>query len=94
MTEQTKRKPQADRINDKYGLMCDYYASLLARCHQSIRTNEVLSKLDPMGQKTSATSLFIRVCSRMDEAQKERLTPDNMLKMSAVKTEAKQAVNS
>ena len=30
----------------------------------------------------------------MDEAQKEKLTPDNMLKMSAVRTEAKQVANS
>lgn len=94
MNNQIPKKTQKDRVNDKYGLMCDYYASLLARCHQSVKTNDVLSKLDPMGQKTSATSLFIRVCSRMDEAQKDKLTPDNMLKMSAVKTEAKQVANS
>jgi len=28
----------------------------------------LLNKLDPMGQKTSATTLFIRACARMDKA--------------------------
>ena len=52
MVQETVKKYQKERINDKYGAMCDYYATLLGRCHESVRTNETLSKLDPMGQKT------------------------------------------
>jgi hypothetical protein len=51
MTNTVVKKSQKERINDKYGAMCDYYANLLARCIESVRINETLSKLDPMGQK-------------------------------------------
>jgi hypothetical protein len=94
MTNTVVKKSQKERINDKYGAMCDYYANLLARCIESVRSNEILSKLDPMGQKTSATTLFIRVSARMDQTDKEKLTSEQMLNISAVKAQALKAVNS
>lgn len=94
MTDTVVKKSQKERINDKYGAMCDYYANLLARCIESVRSNEILSKLDPMGQKTSATTLFIRVSARMDQTDKEKLTSEQMLNISAVKAQALKAVNS
>jgi|TARA_B110000503_G_scaffold43395_1_gene70988 hypothetical protein len=94
MVQETVKKSQKERINDKYGAMCDYYANLLARCIESVRSNEILSKLDPMGQKTSATTLFIRVSARMDQTDKEKLTSEQMLNISAVKAQALKAVNS
>jgi hypothetical protein len=94
MTNTVVKKSQKERINDKYGAMCDYYANLLARCIESVRSNEILSKLDPMGQKTSATTLFIRVAARMDQTDKEKLTSEQMLNISAVKAQALKAVNS
>ena len=94
MTNTVVKKSQKERINDKYGAMCDYYANLLARCIESVRINEILSKLDPMGQKTSATTLFIRVSARMDQTDKEKLTSEQMLNISTVKAQALKAVNS
>jgi hypothetical protein len=94
MTNTVVKKSQKERINDKYGAMCDYYANLLARCIESVRSNEILSKLDPMGQKTSATTLFIRVSARMDQTDKEKLTSEQMLNISTVKAQALKAVNS
>ena len=58
---------QKEKVTKKYGAMVSYYAELLAECHNAVRKNSLLSKLDPMGQKTSATTLFIRTCSRMDK---------------------------
>jgi len=76
--EQTKKNLKV-RIEEKYGKMIDYYATVLERCHHAIKKNAGLSQLDPMGQKTSATTLFIRTCSRMDEADKEKkLTPKDI----------------
>ena len=40
MVQETVKKSQKERINDKYGAMCDYYANLLARCIESVRINE------------------------------------------------------
>jgi hypothetical protein len=40
---------------------------MLLSMAEAISVNTVLNKLDPMGQKTSATTLFIRVCARMDK---------------------------
>jgi hypothetical protein len=47
-----------------------------------------------MGQKTSATTLFIRVAARMDQTDKEKLTSEQMLNISTVKAQALKAVNS
>jgi len=81
---QKTNKTQKERVDEKYGKMIDYYATVLARCHYSVGRNDYLSALDPMGQKTSATTLFIRVCNRMDEADKQKnLTPENLMNISA-----------
>lgn len=82
MVQQVK-KPLKERIDDKYGKMADYYAALLQRCHESVRQNELLGKLDPVSQKTSAASLFIRVCARMDEKEREKITPEKLMDISA-----------
>lgn len=72
---------QKEKVEKKYAAMTSYYAELLALCHKSVASNSILSRLDPMGQKTSATTLFIRVCSRMDESDKASLA-DKLLNVS------------
>ena len=67
MTE-TVKVSQKEKVTKKYGAMVSYYAELLGLCHKAVAKNDVLSKLDPMGQKTSATTLFIRSCARMDKS--------------------------
>ena len=62
------KKTQKERVSEKYGAMVSYYAELLGLCHKAVAKNDVLSNLDPMGQKTSATTLFIRSCARMDKS--------------------------
>jgi len=80
--EQTKKNLKV-RIEEKYGKMIDYYATVLERCHHAVKKNAGLSQLDPMGQKTSATTLFIRTCGRMDEADKEKkLTPKDIANLA------------
>ncbi len=67
----TVKKPmtsQRERVEKKYGKVVTYYAELLGICHEAVKGNSLLNKLDPMGQKTSATTLFIRACARMDKA--------------------------
>ncbi len=66
MIEQVK-PTQRQKVVKKYGPMITYYAELLGLCHEAVRGNNLLNKLDPMGQKTSATTLFIRSCARMDK---------------------------
>jgi hypothetical protein len=58
---------QREKVVKKYGAMVSYYAELLGICHEAVAKNSVLQRLDPMGQKTSATTLFIRACARMDK---------------------------
>ena len=65
---EAKKLSQREKVTKKYGAMVTYYAELLGVCHEAVKSNGVLSKLDPMGQKTSATTLFIRSCARMDKA--------------------------
>jgi len=88
--EQTPiKKSQKERVDEKFGNMIDYYANVLARCHYAVSRNEYLSKLDPMGQKTSATTLFIRVCNRMDDSEKSKsLTPEKLMDISNKYSEA------
>jgi hypothetical protein len=54
MTE-TVKISQKEKVTKKYGAMVSYYAELLGLCHQAVAKNSMLSKLDPMGQKTSAS---------------------------------------
>tara|TARA_A100001015_G_C14825844_1_gene646638 strand:+ start:413 stop:682 length:270 start_codon:yes stop_codon:yes gene_type:complete len=76
------KKTQKERVSEKYGAMVSYYAELLAECHNAVRKNSVLSKLDPMGQKTSATTLFIRTCSRMDKSDETKQKAEKLMDVS------------
>ena len=60
--------PVKSRVADKYKPMLTYYAELIGLCHETVAETESLRMLDPMGKKTTATSLFIRVCQRMDKS--------------------------
>ena len=77
-------KTQKQKVNDKYGKMVSYYAELLGLCHKAVSGNDVLSKLDPMGQKTSATTLFIRSCARMDKTDSDKAA-DKLMEISKSK---------
>jgi hypothetical protein len=57
---------------------------------KAISVNTVLNKLDPMGQKTSATTLFIRVCARMDKTDATDMA-DKLMSVSKEKTNQKVA---
>ncbi|OUW92251.1 MAG: hypothetical protein CBD88_08795 [Flavobacteriales bacterium TMED228] len=76
------KKTQKERVSEKYGAMVSYYAELLAECHNAVRKNSVLSKLDPMGQKTSATTLFIRTCARMDKSDETKQKAEKLMDVS------------
>ena len=82
MSTEKLTKSQQERVADKNSKMCDYYAHLLATCHTAVKSNKILATLDPMGQKTSATTLFIRVCSRMDASEATKQTAEQMIKLS------------
>ena len=82
MTIAKLSKPQNERVDEKYGTMCDYYANVLARCHVAVKSNKILSTLDPMGQKTSATTIFIRACARMDKSEATKETAENLIRLS------------
>ena len=60
--------PVKSRVADKYQPMLTYYAELIGLCHETVAKTQSLQILDPMGKKTTATSLFIRVCQRMDKS--------------------------
>ncbi len=60
--------PVKSRVADKYKPMLTYYAELIGLCHETVAETESLQMLDSMGKKTTATSLFIRVCQRMDKS--------------------------
>ena len=81
MTE-TVKISQKEKVTKKYGAMVSYYAELLGLCHQAVAKNSMLSKLDPMGQKTSATTLFIRSCARMDKSDETKLKAEKLMNVS------------
>ena len=81
MTE-TVKVSQREKVTKKYGAMVSYYAELLGLCHQAVAKNATLSKLDPMGQKTSATTLFIRSCARMDKSDETKSKADKLMDVS------------
>ena len=60
--------PVKSRVADKYQPMITWYAELIGLCHETVAKTQSLQMLDPMGKKTTATSLFIRVCQRMDKS--------------------------
>ena len=81
MTE-TVKISQKEKVTKKYGAMVSYYAELLGLCHQAVAKNATLSKLDPMGQKTSATTLFIRSCARMDKSDETKSKAEKLMNVS------------
>lgn len=81
MTE-TVKVSQKEKVTKKYGAMVSYYAELLGLCHQAVAKNPTLSKLDPMGQKTSATTLFIRSCARMDKSDETKSKAEKLMDVS------------
>ena len=81
MTE-TVQVSQKEKVTKKYGAMVSYYAELLGLCHQAVAKNATLSKLDPMGQKTSATTLFIRSCARMDKSDETKSKAEKLMNVS------------
>ena len=76
------KKTQKERVSEKKGAMASYNAELLAECHNAVRKNSLLSKVDPMGQKTSATTLFIRTCSRMDKSDETKQKAEKLMDVS------------
>jgi hypothetical protein len=81
MTE-TVKVSQKEKVTKKYGAMVSYYAELLGLCHEAVAKNSKLSKLDPMGQKTSATTLFIRSCARMDKSDETKSKAEKLMDVS------------
>ena len=84
--------PVKSRVADKYQPMLTYYAELIGLCHETVTKTESLKMLDPMGKKTTATSLFIRVCQRMDKSIDAKEIA-NKLETVSKSTEERKAVN-
>jgi hypothetical protein len=80
--KETVKISQKEKVTKKYGAMVSYYAELLGLCHQAVAKNSMLSKLDPMGQKTSATTLFIRSCARMDKSDETKSKAEKLMNVS------------
>ena len=85
------RVPTKTRVADKYHAMITYYAELIGLCHETVSKTESLKMLDPMGRKTTATSLFIRVCGRMDKSIEAKDKAEKLVEISKA-TEIKKAV--
>ena len=82
MSTEKLTRPQNERVDEKYGKMCDYYANVLARCHVAVKSNKILAALDLIEKKTSATTIFIRACTRMDKSESTKETAENLLRLS------------
>ena len=91
MEEQIKKAPTKERVSDKYQPMITWYAELMGLCHETVAKTESLKFLDPMGRKTTATSLFIRVCGRMDKSIEAKDKAEKLVEISKA-TEIKKAV--
>ena len=74
--------PVKSRVADKYQPMLTYYAELIGLCHETVAKTQSLQMLDPMGKKTTATSLFIRVCQRMDKSIDAKDVAEKLQKIS------------
>jgi len=85
------KQPVNIRVKEKYQAMLTYYAELIGLCHETVAKTESLKFLDPMGRKTTATSLFIRICSRMDKSIEAKDKAEQLLEISKA-TEIKKAV--
>ena len=89
--KQIAKGPTKTRVADKYQAMITYYAELIGLCHETVSKTESLKMLDPMGRKTTATSLFIRVCQRMDKSIEAKNTADRLLEISKKEDQVKTA---
>ena len=89
--KQIAKSPTKTRVADKYQAMITYYAELIGLCHETVSKTESLKMLDPMGKKTTATSLFIRVCQRMDKSIAAKNTADKLLEISKKEDQVKTA---
>jgi hypothetical protein len=58
-------------------------------CHEVVGRTTSLQALDPMGKKTTATSLFIRVCARMDKSLEADKIAEKLTDISNSTTERK-----
>jgi|TARA_B110000027_G_scaffold1154_1_gene970 hypothetical protein len=76
--------PVKSRVADKYKPMLTYYAELIGLCHETVAETQSLKLLDPMGKKTTATSLFIRVCQRMDKSIDAKEIADKLENVSQI----------
>ena len=84
--------PVKSRVADKYQPMLTYYAELIGLCHETVTRTESLKMLDPMGKKTTATSLFIRVCQRMDKSIDAKDVADKLETISKTNEQRSQAI--
>ena len=82
MEEQIKKAPTKIRVSDKYQPMISWYAELMGLCHETVAKTESLKFLDPMGRKTTATSLFIRICNRMDKSIEAKDKAEKLVEIS------------
>ena len=82
MEEQIKKAPTKVRVSDKYQPMISWYAELMGLCHETVAKTESLKFLDPMGRKTTATSLFIRICNRMDKSIEAKDKAEKLVEIS------------
>ena len=81
MTE-TVKVSQKEKVTKKYGAMVSYYAELLGLCHQAVAKNATLSKLAPISQETSATTMIIRLCARMDKSDETKSKAEKLMNVS------------
>jgi len=86
------KQPVNIRVKEKYQAMLTYYAELIGLCHETVAKTNSLQGLDPMGKKTTATSLFIRVCARMDKSMEAEKLAEKLTDISN-KTEERKTVN-
>ena len=84
--------PVKSRVADKYQPMLTYYAELIGLCHETVAKTQSLQMLDPMGKKTTATSLFIRVCQRIDKSIDAKDVEDKLETISKTNEQRSQAI--
>jgi hypothetical protein len=66
-----QKATQKERVSKKYGALISYYTEVWALAYNTVSSHPVLSTLDPMGKKTTTTTLFLRACSRMDKSDEQ-----------------------
>tara|TARA_R100000734_G_scaffold18616_1_gene15911 strand:- start:95 stop:394 length:300 start_codon:yes stop_codon:yes gene_type:complete len=66
-----QKATQKERVSKKYGALISYYSEVWALAYNTVSSHPVLSTLDPMGKKTTTTTLFLRACTRMDKSDEQ-----------------------